>query len=279
MEKCLKCHNKIKPNTGFSIPSLNGFFHAECFSCLVCKVVFSDEVPFVPVPHLKGALCDTHYADLFCQGCHEPLSNSTEATTVTVSHAFGNSYHTKCLLCVVCRQPIVGEHIEHHGKVFCRADYERVMAASCHRCLQPVRTKGIHANGKVYCIECFSCKSCNAEFVDRVFYSHKSDVYCLNCFHSVNGSYCAACNSVIEGKCISAGPVKYHTQCFSAATNAPKIPVVAIPPVRVRITTPQVVSAVQAAGPKAQAGLPTPQIKKLPVNRSKQLPPIPPSSP
>ena len=68
---CIGCNHPVHPDDedGFRIAALNGYFHAECFTCIVCRCEFDDDNPYVPAPEEGVAYCEQHFSQRFLEKC------------------------------------------------------------------------------------------------------------------------------------------------------------------------------------------------------------------
>uniref|UniRef100_A0A4W3I731 Actin-binding LIM protein 2 n=1 Tax=Callorhinchus milii TaxID=7868 RepID=A0A4W3I731_CALMI len=208
------CHKCGKSCKGEALRVQNKYFHIKCFSCKVCGCDLAEGGFFVR----RGEyICTADYQRLYgtrCFSCNEFIEGE-------VVSALGKTYHPKCFVCAVCRQPFPpGDRVTFNGK-----------ECICQKCSQPLTTnpelcggcgleikngQSLVALDKHWHLGCFKCHTCgkalSAEYICKA-----GAPYCEADYHSQFGIKCERCEKFITGRVLEAGEKHYHPDCARCA--------------------------------------------------------------
>ena len=72
-------------------------------------------------------------------------------------------WHSKCLSCAVCAQPLRDKCFVKNNEVFCREDFFRKYGTKCSGCGEGIAPSSVvrRAQDNVYHVDCFMCVLCN----------------------------------------------------------------------------------------------------------------------
>ena len=72
-------------------------------------------------------------------------------------------WHSKCLTCAVCAQPLRDKCFVKNNEVFCREDFFRKYGTKCSGCGEGIAPSSVirRAQDNVYHVDCFMCVLCN----------------------------------------------------------------------------------------------------------------------
>ncbi|XP_067875933.1 actin-binding LIM protein 2 [Heterodontus francisci] len=216
------CHKCGKPCKGEALRVQNKFFHINCFTCKVCECDLAEGGFFV---RQGEYICTCDYQRLYgtrCFSCNEFIEGE-------VVSALGKTYHPKCFVCAVCRQPFPpGDRVTFNGK-----------ECVCQKCSQPLNTnpKDVSMHSPQQCggcgleikngqslvaldqqwhLGCFKCHTCgkalSAEYICK-----DGAPYCEADYHSQFGIKCERCTKFITGRVLEAGEKHYHPDCARCA--------------------------------------------------------------
>uniref|UniRef100_A0A672NBJ0 Actin binding LIM protein family member 2 n=1 Tax=Sinocyclocheilus grahami TaxID=75366 RepID=A0A672NBJ0_SINGR len=169
-------------------------------------------------------ICTLDYQRLYgtrCFSCEEFIEGE-------VVSALGKTYHPRCFVCAICKQPFpAGGRVTFNGK-----------ECVCEKCTQPVPVnstaspQAVHnccACGKEFKNEqslvaldkhwhlgCFKCKVCN-KVLNAEYISKDGIPYCEADYHAMFGIQCETCKKYITGKVLEAGEKHYHPTCARCA--------------------------------------------------------------
>jgi hypothetical protein len=131
---CGTCNLPITSNSdSFEIPVLGKHYHADCFSCKSCGVLFDDMNPYVPFEgdafcercFVQAELPQTQMEDEICAACNKPITAKDRSTNgasgAGVLYAFGRAFHARHLRCGGCKKSVKDGFVEQDGKVWCRS--------------------------------------------------------------------------------------------------------------------------------------------------------------
>ncbi|XP_007904745.1 actin-binding LIM protein 2-like isoform X3 [Callorhinchus milii] len=216
------CHKCGKSCKGEALRVQNKYFHIKCFSCKVCGCDLAEGGFFVR----RGEyICTADYQRLYgtrCFSCNEFIEGE-------VVSALGKTYHPKCFVCAVCRQPFPpGDRVTFNGKeCICQkcsqpltTNPELVPTNSLQKCggcgLEIKNGQSLVALDKHWHLGCFKCHTCgkalSAEYICKA-----GAPYCEADYHSQFGIKCERCEKFITGRVLEAGEKHYHPDCARCA--------------------------------------------------------------
>lgn len=91
---------------------LSGQWHRDCFRCLACNIRFNKSVPCYILD--DKPYCRRHYHEensSICQSCREFIEGEC------VENDRMERFHTHCLLCFLCREPITNDYFIYNSQV------------------------------------------------------------------------------------------------------------------------------------------------------------------
>ncbi|XP_047241716.1 actin-binding LIM protein 2 isoform X13 [Girardinichthys multiradiatus] len=217
----LACQNCEKPCKGEALRVQNKHFHIKCFVCKLCGCELAQGGFFV---RQGEYICTLDYQRLYgtrCFSCQDFIEGE-------VVSALGKTYHPRCFVCVLCKQPFpAGNRVTFNGK-----------ECICQKCTQPLPAnspapiQAVHnccgcgkefkneqslvALDKHWHLGCFKCKVCskvlNAEYISK-----DGIPFCEMDYHAMFGIQCESCKKYITGKVLEAGEKHYHPTCARCA--------------------------------------------------------------
>jgi len=156
-----------------------------------------------------------------CAKCKRKLNNNVKTIR-------GKEYHSECLVCFHCNNPLVGEFIEHDGNYYCENDYRKLFlknegnCVKCQNMIQKAATKD--SKGNLYHLECFSCGLCGSSLSVEYMWLD-STLACMKCFKNsaeqkkdiANENGCKQCNKSInkEEKFVEEDGFYFHPMCYN----------------------------------------------------------------
>ncbi|XP_063707198.1 transforming growth factor beta-1-induced transcript 1 protein-like isoform X1 [Culicoides brevitarsis] len=173
-EKCFSCKETTEGKQ--PVKALGKTWCHAHFQCKDCKVVIGDST-FKEKENLP--VCLKCYQDKyvpFCVKCKEVrFSNAVSALEKT--------WHRKCFVCNgLCKKPLGGQtFFERDGNVYCKSDFEKVVADKCAGCKAPIMKSAITALQAKWHPDCFKCKKCKKTIDDESFYVEGSKPVCAKC--------------------------------------------------------------------------------------------------
>ncbi|XP_043085372.1 actin-binding LIM protein 2 isoform X10 [Puntigrus tetrazona] len=217
----IPCQNCGKPCKGEVLRVQNKHFHIKCFVCKVCGCDLAQGGFFV---RQGEYICTLDYQRLYgtrCFSCEEFIEGE-------VVSALGKTYHPRCFVCAICKQPFpAGGRVTFNGK-----------ECVCEKCTQPVPVnstaspQAVHnccgcgkefkneqslvALDKHWHLGCFKCKVCN-KVLNAEYISKDGIPYCEADYHAMFGIQCETCKKYITGKVLEAGEKHYHPTCARCA--------------------------------------------------------------
>uniref|UniRef100_A0A673G6Y7 Actin-binding LIM protein 2-like n=1 Tax=Sinocyclocheilus rhinocerous TaxID=307959 RepID=A0A673G6Y7_9TELE len=217
----IPCQNCGKPCKGEVLRVQNKHFHIKCFVCKVCGCDLAQGGFFVRQGEF---ICTLDYQRLYgtrCFSCEEFIEGE-------VVSALGKTYHPRCFVCAICKQPFpAGGRVTFNGK-----------ECVCEKCTQPVPVnstaspQAVHnccgcgkefkneqslvALDKHWHLGCFKCKVCN-KVLNAEYISKDGIPYCEADYHAMFGIQCETCKKYITGKVLEAGEKLYHPTCARCA--------------------------------------------------------------
>ncbi|KAI1888259.1 hypothetical protein AGOR_G00183180 [Albula goreensis] len=215
------CQNCGKACKGEVLRVQNKHFHIKCFVCKVCGCDLAQGGFFV---RQGEYICTLDYQRLYgtrCFSCDEFIEGE-------VVSALGKTYHPRCFVCAVCKQPFpAGDRVTFNGK-----------ECICQKCTQPLPAnspapiQAVHnccgcgkefkneqslvALDKHWHLGCFKCKICN-KVLNAEYISKDGIPYCEVDYHAMYGIQCENCKKYITGKVLEAGDKHYHPTCARCA--------------------------------------------------------------
>uniref|UniRef100_A0A8C1JMH6 Actin-binding LIM protein 2 n=1 Tax=Cyprinus carpio TaxID=7962 RepID=A0A8C1JMH6_CYPCA len=215
----IPCQNCGKPCKGEVLRVQNKHFHIKCFVCKVCGCDLAQGGFFV---RQGEYICTVDYQRLYgtrCFSCEEFIEGE-------VVSALGKTYHPRCFVCAICKQPFpAGGRVTFNGK-----------ECVCEKCTQPVNStappQAVHnccgcgkefkneqslvALDKHWHLGCFKCKVCN-KVLNAEYISKDGIPFCEADYHAMFGIQCETCKKYITGKVLEAGEKQYHPTCARCA--------------------------------------------------------------
>nr|XP_032808202.1 actin-binding LIM protein 1-like isoform X22 [Petromyzon marinus] len=210
---CYKCRDLCR---GEVLRVENRHFHVSCFTCKVCGCDLAQCGFFVKNGEY---VCTLDYQRLYgtrCQAC----GDFVEGEVVT---ALGRTYHPRCFVCSVCRQPFPsGARVTFNGR-----------ECLCHECTQPISPvlrdpsnpsncagcgrdikngQALLALERHWHLGCFKCRACGKVLTGE-YISKDGMPYCERDYHSQFGVLCDGCEKYITGRVLEAGDKRYHPSC------------------------------------------------------------------
>ncbi|XP_041132691.1 actin-binding LIM protein 2-like isoform X3 [Polyodon spathula] len=211
------CYNCGKTCKGEVLRVQNKHFHIKCFVCKVCGCDLAQGGFFV---RQGEYICTLDYQRLYgtrCFSCDEFIEGE-------VVSALGKTYHPRCFVCAVCRQPFPpGDRVTFNGKdCICQKCSQPMSAHSpvtiqavrnCCGCGQEFRNEqSLVALDKHWHLGCFKCKICN-KVLNAEYISKGGIPYCEVDYHAMFGIQCEHCKKYITGQVLEAGDKHYHPSC------------------------------------------------------------------
>ncbi|KTG45667.1 hypothetical protein cypCar_00001788 [Cyprinus carpio] len=174
----IPCQNCGKPCKGEVLRVQNKHFHIKCFVCKVCGCDLAQGGFFV---RQGEYICTVDYQRLYgtrCFSCEEFIEGE-------VVSALGKTYHPRCFVCAICKQPFpAGGRVTFNGK-----------ECVCEKCTQPVNStappQAVH-----------NCCGCGKEFKNEQSLVALDKHWHLGCFK------CKVCNKVLNAEYISKKRIK-----------------------------------------------------------------------
>ncbi|XP_017339054.1 actin-binding LIM protein 2 isoform X2 [Ictalurus punctatus] len=211
------CQNCGQACKGEVLRVQNKHFHIKCFICKVCGCDLAQGGFFVRQGEF---ICTLDYQRLYgtrCFSCEQFIEGE-------VVSALGKTYHPRCFVCAVCKQPFpAGDRVTFNGK-----------ECICQKCTQPppanssAPAQAVHnccgcgkefkneqslvALDKHWHLGCFKCKVCN-KVLNAEYISKDGIPYCEMDYHAMFGIQCESCKKYITGKVLEAGDKQYHPAC------------------------------------------------------------------
>ncbi|XP_058262858.1 actin-binding LIM protein 2 isoform X3 [Hemibagrus wyckioides] len=211
------CQNCGQACKGEVLRVQNRHFHIKCFVCKVCGCDLAQGGFFV---RQGEYICTLDYQRLYgtrCFSCEQFIEGE-------VVSALGKTYHPRCFVCAVCKQPFpAGDRVTFNGK-----------ECICQKCTQPLPAnssapaQAVHnccgcgkefkneqslvALDKHWHLGCFKCKVCN-KVLNAEYISKDGIPYCEMDYHAMFGIQCENCKKYITGKVLEAGDKQYHPTC------------------------------------------------------------------
>ncbi|XP_053094363.1 actin-binding LIM protein 2 [Pangasianodon hypophthalmus] len=211
------CQNCGQACKGEVLRVQNKHFHIKCFICKVCGCDLAQGGFFV---RQGEYICTLDYQRLYgtrCFSCEQFIEGE-------VVSALGKTYHPRCFVCAICKQPFpAGDRVTFNGK-----------ECICQKCTQPLPAnssapaQAVHnccgcgkefkneqslvALDKHWHLGCFKCKVCN-KVLNAEYISKDGIPYCEMDYHAMFGIQCENCKKYITGKVLEAGDKQYHPTC------------------------------------------------------------------
>ncbi|XP_018585776.2 actin-binding LIM protein 2 isoform X6 [Scleropages formosus] len=215
------CHQCGKACKGEVLRVQNKHFHIKCFVCKVCGCDLAQGGFFV---RQGEYICTVDYQRLYgtrCFSCDQFIEGE-------VVSALGKTYHPRCFVCAVCKQPFpAGDRVTFNGK-----------ECICQKCTQPLpdnspapiqavrnccgcgkefkNEQSLVALDKHWHLGCFKCRICN-KVLNAEYISKDGVPYCEVDYHAMYGIQCENCKKYITGRVLEAGDKHYHPTCARCA--------------------------------------------------------------
>ncbi|XP_036407303.1 actin-binding LIM protein 2 isoform X8 [Megalops cyprinoides] len=215
------CQNCGKACKGEVLRVQNKHFHIKCFVCKVCGCDLAQGGFFV---RQGEYICTLDYQRLYgtrCFSCDEFIEGE-------VVSALGKTYHPRCFVCAVCKQPFpAGDRVTFNGKECICQKCTQPLPANSPAPIQAVRNccgcgkefkneQSLVALDKHWHLGCFKCKICN-KVLNAEYISKDGIPYCEMDYHAMYGIQCENCKKYITGKVLEAGDKHYHPACARCA--------------------------------------------------------------
>ncbi|XP_040191304.1 actin-binding LIM protein 2 isoform X1 [Rana temporaria] len=196
----------------------NKYFHIKCFKCKVCGCDLAQGGFFV---RQGDYVCTQDYQRLYgtrCFSCDEFIEGE-------VVSALGKTYHPRCFVCAVCKNPFPpGDRVTFNGKeCICQKCTISPTVSNSNLSIQSLRNCGgcgleikngqsLVALEKHWHLDCFKCKICGVHL--KAEYISKDGIpYCEMDYHDKFGIKCDHCEKFITGRVLEAGEKHYHPTC------------------------------------------------------------------
>ncbi|CAH2299738.1 actin-binding LIM 2 isoform X8 [Pelobates cultripes] len=212
------CSNCESPCKGEVLRVQNKYFHIKCFTCKVCGCDLAQGGFFV---RQGDYICTLDYQRLYgtrCFSCDEFIEGE-------VVSALGKTYHPRCFVCAVCRNPFPpGDRVTFNGKeCICQKCTVSPTVGNSNFCIQALRNCGgcgleikngqsLVALEKHWHLGCFKCKTCGI-LLKAEYISKDGIPYCEMDYHAKYGIKCDHCEQFITGRVLEAGEKHYHPTC------------------------------------------------------------------
>ncbi|XP_039191816.1 actin-binding LIM protein 2 isoform X4 [Crotalus tigris] len=208
------CHNCGSPCKGEVLRVQKKYFHIKCFVCKACGCDLAQGGFFV---RQGDHICTSDYQRLYgtrCFSCNEFIEGE-------VVSALGKTYHPRCFVCVLCRQPFPpGDRVTFNGKeCICQKCSLPPAGASfpslrnCGNCGSEIKNgQSLVALDKHWHLACFKCKACG-KLLTGEYISKDGVPYCERDYHATFGIHCDRCGKFITGRVLEAGEKHYHPTC------------------------------------------------------------------
>lgn len=124
-------------------------------------------------------------------------------------------------LCSVCNRGLEDcGFVEEDGKLYCEADYARLLAPNCARCGQVALGQIVKALDRTWHPHCFLCTHCRAPLQGQDFHVEDGAPYCQSDWQELFKTKCTGCKFPIEpcDRFIDALGGQFHAECFVCAT-------------------------------------------------------------
>uniref|UniRef100_A0A8C1Y263 Actin binding LIM protein family, member 2 n=1 Tax=Cyprinus carpio TaxID=7962 RepID=A0A8C1Y263_CYPCA len=199
----IPCQNCDKPCKGEVLRVQNKHFHIKCFVCKVCGCDLAQGGFFV---RQGEYICTVDYQRLYgtrCFSCEEFIEGE-------VVSALGKTYHPRCFVCAICKQPFpAGGRVTFNGK--------ECAVHNCCGCGKEFKNEqSLVALDKHWHLGCFKCKVCN-KVLNAEYISKDGIPFCEADYHAMFGIQCETCKKYITGKVLEAGEKQYHPTCARCA--------------------------------------------------------------
>ncbi|KAL4660934.1 actin-binding LIM protein 2 isoform X6 [Arapaima gigas] len=215
------CHQCGKACKGEVLRVQNKHFHIKCFICTVCGCDLAQGGFFV---RQGEYICTVDYQRLYgtrCFSCDQFIEGE-------VVSALGKTYHPRCFVCAVCKQPFpAGDRVTFNGKeCICQkctqplpANSPAPIQAVCNCCgcgKEFKNEQSLVALDKHWHLGCFKCQICN-KVLNAEYISKDGVPYCEVDYHAMFGIQCENCKKYITGRVLEAGDKHYHPTCARCA--------------------------------------------------------------
>ncbi|KAF7705652.1 actin-binding LIM protein 2 isoform X9 [Silurus meridionalis] len=211
------CQNCGQACKGEVLRVQNKHFHIKCFVCKVCGSDLAQGGFFV---RQGEYICTLDYQRLYgtrCFSCEQFIEGE-------VVSALGKTYHPRCFVCAVCKQPFpAGGRVTFNGKDCICQKCTQLPSANISDPAQAVHNccgcgkefkneQSLVALEKHWHLGCFKCKVCN-KVLNAEYISKDGIPYCEMDYHAMFGIQCESCKKYITGKVLEAGDKQYHPAC------------------------------------------------------------------
>lgn len=156
---CRSCNQKI--TSAAILPALGGYYHPQCFVCVICKQPFTEgrfglNAELQPVhPACKTGSVGGNV----CSVCNKVMDLVDEVEVKP-----GLYMHQQCFKCTHCHEQLEGASQVHNNKVYCREDYINLFMNRCARCSEAILAQmATKPTGQTFHPECMKCSECGAQ--------------------------------------------------------------------------------------------------------------------
>ncbi|XP_031441282.1 actin-binding LIM protein 2 isoform X10 [Clupea harengus] len=217
----IPCQTCGKPCKGEVLRVQNRHFHIKCFICKVCGCDLAQGGFFV---RQGDYICTLDYQRMYgtrCFSCEQFIEGE-------VVSALGKTYHPRCFVCALCKQPFPpGDRVTFNGKECTCQTCTQPLAADSPAPIQAVHNccgcgkefkneQSLVALDKHWHLGCFKCKVCN-KVLNAEYISKDGIPFCETDYHAMFGIQCESCKKYITGKVLEAGEKHYHPTCARCA--------------------------------------------------------------
>jgi hypothetical protein len=160
---------------------------------------------------LREALDDPNKVIYQCGKCSKPIYGEFIMLQ-------GKHIHPEHFACFECGAALKGgQCFEFDNNLYCKYDYEKLMAACCGGCKKKIDGRGTTALGRQWHPECFCCCVCEKEFTVGDYYENEGKAYCKEHYFAQFGELCKGCNKPIMVKALKAIGAQWHPECFKCS--------------------------------------------------------------
>ncbi|MCI4384591.1 hypothetical protein PGIGA_G00040560 [Pangasianodon gigas] len=214
------CQNCGQACKGEVLRVQNKHFHIKCFICKVCGCDLAQGGFFV---RQGEYICTLDYQRLYgtrCFSCEQFIEGE-------VVSALGKTYHPRCFVCAICKQPFpAGDRVTFNGKECICQKCTQPLPANSSAPAQAVHSDRVTFNGKeCICQKCtqplpanssapaqavHNCCGCGKEFKNEQSLVALDKHWHLGCFK------CKVCNKVLNAEYISKDGIPYCEMDYHA---------------------------------------------------------------
>ncbi|XP_065827241.1 actin-binding LIM protein 2-like [Oscarella lobularis] len=86
---------------------------------------------------------------------------------------------------------------------------------ACQTCGKSCKGSALRVQDFYFHAVCFVCKVCTKALASGGFFAKDDDFYCIDDYHALFGTKCAACSDYVEGDVVTAAGQTFHKLCFA----------------------------------------------------------------